>query len=149
MKKNLLIIAIVAMASLFLAAGIYAGTAFVDNIKMENKIYSAHTKGIVDFSHKKHTEDYKAACGECHHDASNKPLALKAGDNVQGCAECHPKPGLAPKGKDAPQLSAAEKMQYHAEALHGNCIDCHKKYNTEKGVKNAPTACTKCHPSAK
>jgi len=149
MKKNLLIVAIVAMASLFLAVGLYAGTAFVDDIKMQNKIYETHTKGIADFSHKKHAEDYKVACGECHHDASGKPLDLKVGDDVQGCAECHPKPGLAPKGKDAPELSAAEKLQYHAEALHANCIDCHKKFNAEKGVKDAPTACTKCHPSAK
>jgi hypothetical protein len=37
-------------------------------VKMENKIYPKHEKGIVEFTHKKHVVDYKGACGDCHHD---------------------------------------------------------------------------------
>ncbi len=61
---------------------------------MDNKAYSEHTKSISTFSHKKHNEEYKIGCGECHHDAKGKPLNdLKLGDDVQGCIECHKIPG--------------------------------------------------------
>lgn len=129
--------------------GIYAGTDVPDVVKMENKAYTEHTKGIVMFTHKKHVEEYKAGCGECHHDEKGKPLNdLKAGDNVQNCIECHNKPGEKPKGKDAPKLSAKEKLQYHAEALHKNCRDCHKEHNKKNKTKDAPTTCKACHPKA-
>ncbi|HUV50955.1 MAG TPA: cytochrome c3 family protein [Anaerolineae bacterium] len=146
-KKSLIIMAIFGIAALFVATVIYAGTTVPDVVKMENKAYK-HKKGVVTFSHKKHTTDYKAGCGECHHDASNKPLnSLKAGDKVQGCIECHKKPGEAPKGKDAPKLSKKQKLEYHAEALHDNCKGCHKEFNTKTGTKAAPTTCAKCHPT--
>lgn len=145
-KRYLLIIAIVAMASLFLATAIYAGTTVADVIKMENKTYSKHKKGIVTFSHKKHTEEYNAGCGECHHDAEGKPLnALKMGDEVQNCIECHTKASKSPRAKKGtPKLTAKEKLAYHANALHLNCITCHKK--AKKSGKVAPTSCAKCHP---
>ncbi|MBU4345189.1 MAG: cytochrome c family protein [Desulfobacteraceae bacterium] len=146
-KKSLIIMAVFGIAVLFAATGIYAGTTVSDVVKMDNKAYSTHKKEIVTFSHKKHVEDYKAGCGECHHDASNKPLdGLKAGDNVQGCIECHKKPGEAPKGKDAPKLTKKQKLEYHAEAIHYNCKDCHKKFNQKTDTKAAPTTCAKCHP---
>ena len=106
MKKRLLVIALVfGMATLFIAAGLYAGTDLADEIKMENKAYSKHKKGIVTFSHKKHMDEYakqfpdfyKNGCGDCHHDKDNKPLALKVGDYVQPCIECHKKPVKDPR----------------------------------------------------
>ena len=132
-----------------------AGTKATDIIRMENKAYSSHTKGIVEFTHKKHVEQYKEGCGECHHDENNKPLAnLKEGDNVQGCIECHKIPSEKPKGKDAPKLTKEQSLEYHAEAIHENCRECHKKYNKEKGLKAtdagyAPISCQKCHPKKK
>jgi hypothetical protein len=77
-KKYLIVMAVFGIAALFFATGIYAGTVVQDVIKMENKAYAKHKKGIIMFSHKKHVEDYKAGCGECHHDANNKPLEEKA-----------------------------------------------------------------------
>ncbi|MBN1932813.1 MAG: cytochrome c3 family protein [Desulfobacterales bacterium] len=146
-KSLLLVLSIIGIAVLFFSAGLYAGTTAADVIKMENKIYSQHKKGIVEFTHKKHAEEYGAKCGDCHHDAAGKPLELKAGDDVQGCAECHSTAGQKPKGKDAPKLSKKEAIaQYHAEALHANCIDCHKDYNKKTGNKTAPQTCAKCHP---
>ena len=133
------------MVTLFVAAGIYAGTTAPDVIPLENKAY-AHKKGIVQFSHKKHYTEYKAGCGECHHDANNKPLNnLKEGDPVQSCFECHNKPGEI-KGKEAKGLSKKDKLAYHANALHDNCKGCHKDYNKKNNTKAAPTTCTKCHP---
>jgi cytochrome c553 len=146
MKKMLLLGIVVGVLCLFVSAGIYAGTTVPDVIKMENKAYSAHTKGIVEFSHKKHAEEYKAACGDCHHDKDGKPLTLKAGDNVQSCIECHKTPGEKPKGKDAPKLTDKEELQYHAEALHQNCQGCHKEFKKKNPASEAPTTCVKCHP---
>ncbi len=141
------------IAVLFISVGIYAGTSVPDIIKMDNKAYEKHKKSIITFTHKQHSEAYatanpdlfKAGCGECHHDADGKPLELKACDAVQGCIECHKIPGERPKGKDAPKLKKKERLQYHAEALHYNCKDCHKKFNKKTKTKKAPTTCTKCH----
>ncbi|ACN17107.1 conserved hypothetical protein [Desulforapulum autotrophicum HRM2] len=117
-----------------------------DVIAMENAIYAAHKKGIVQFTHQKHVADYKIGCGECHHGDDGSPLAdMKAGDDAVGCAECHAEPGTAPKSKDK-KLSDSEKLEYHAEALHENCITCHKAYNKENNTKDAPASCAKCHP---
>jgi NAD-dependent SIR2 family protein deacetylase len=39
------------------------------------------------------------------------------------------------------------KLEWHAEAIHDNCKDCHKKFNKEnKPEKKAPTTCVQCHP---
>lgn len=140
-------IGVIAGICFLFAAGIYAGTEFQDVIKMQNKAYEKHDKGIVMFSHNKHAEDYKVGCGDCHHDDKGKPLTnLKKGDNVQGCIECHKKPGERPKGKGAPKLNKKQRLDYHAEALHYNCKDCHKDHNKKNKTKAAPTTCTKCHP---
>ena len=150
-KRYLLIIAVVGIACLFMVAAVYAGTTVADVVKMENKAYAKHKKSIVTFTHKKHNEEYKAGCGECHHDAEGKPLNdLKMGDDVQNCIECHSKPGTPPKAKKGePKLSKKEKLAYHAEAIHVNCKDCHKKANKASGTKAAPTSCAKCHPKKK
>jgi len=151
-KKHLWVCVVVTLATLFVAAGIYA--ACQDVIKMEEKAYE-HKKGIIEFDHKKHVETfakdypdlYKKSCGECHHDKDNKPLQkLTCDDKVERCIECHKKPGERPKGKGAPKLSKKEKLEYHAEALHENCKGCHKSFNKKYKPKKAPTTCTKCHP---
>lgn len=144
-KRYFLIIAIVGIASLFLAAGIYAGDECPDMIKMDNPDYSEHKKGIVMFSHKRHYEGYKIACGECHHDDSGEPRTdLKVGDEVDVCIDCHDNPSKKPKGV---KLSKSEMLEYHAEALHINCKECHKK--ERKAGKKAPTSCGQCHPKKK
>jgi len=145
-RTLLCLAAIIGIVTLVCAAGIYAGTTMPDVIKMDNKAYAKHTKGIVQFDHKKHVEEYKLGCGECHHDENGEPRDnLKAGDTVQGCIECHKKPGERPKGEGAPKLSKEERLAYHAEALHYNCKDCHKAYNKKNNTKAAPTTCSKCH----
>ncbi|MBU8849401.1 MAG: cytochrome c family protein, partial [Desulfobacterales bacterium] len=109
--------------------------------------YKVHKKGIVQFTHKKHAEEYLIACGRCHHDEKGQPLDLGADDDAKGCIECH-KETEKPKGE---KLGKKEKiMKYHFEALHANCIGCHKAYNKEKGDPKgkvpAPASCTNCHP---
>jgi hypothetical protein len=117
-----------------------------DIIAMDNPIYESHKKGIVQFTHQKHVTDYGIECGDCHHDDGGEPLAdLKKGDEVVGCAECHSDPGKAPKSKDR-KLTDSERFEYHTEALHANCISCHKAYNKKTNTKDAPASCGKCHP---
>ncbi|MFW6333149.1 MAG: cytochrome c3 family protein [Thermodesulfobacteriota bacterium] len=114
-----------------------------DVIPMDNPAYSEHTKPIAQFTHKKHYEEYKISCGECHHDENAEPLTdLKPGDPVEDCIACHDKPGKAPRGE---KLSKEEELQYHTEALHENCIGCHREYNRENNTKDAPQTCGKCH----
>jgi hypothetical protein len=163
MNKRCLATSVVAViATLFVVAGIYAGTEVKDEIKMENKAYAEHTKAIVMFPHIKHTKEYveqnpdlfKAGCGECHHDKDNKPLTnLKECDKMQKCIECHKKPGYI-KGKEAKGLSKEQKREYHANAIHDNCKSCHKKFNKSKKLKSkdpgaAPVTCKQCHPEKK
>ncbi len=134
-------------ALVFGAFGIMAGQ-FPETIKMENPAYKRHTKRIVVFYHAKHVQDFKLACGECHHDENHKPLNhFKAGDTVQGCIECHTKPGLPPRGRNATKLTKTQRLEYHAEALHTSCRGCHKKVNKTNHTNKAPIACNKCHSS--
>ncbi|MBU1342968.1 MAG: cytochrome c family protein [Proteobacteria bacterium] len=113
---------------------------------MNNPLYASHTKPIVQFTHQTHIDKYSKSCGDCHHDKEGKPLNLKPDDAVAGCIECHTETQKV-KGE---KLEPAEKIKkYHQEALHANCIDCHKTYNIEKGDPKgkgpAPVLCNQCH----
>ncbi len=124
-RKNVVFVVLVAVACLFFAAGLYA--AVKDVVKINTL--------------------YPNGCGDCHHDDKGKPIAgLKADSKVQACIECHKKCGEAPKGKDAPKLDKKQKLEYHGEALHDNCIGCHKEFNKEFKPKKAPVTCNDCHP---
>jgi hypothetical protein len=158
-KKHLITTVIIGVAILFVSAAIYAKSA-PDVIPLQDPAYEKHKKGVVQFEHKKHWNDYSKAypefypshCGECHHDKDGKPLTkLEDGNDVQKCIECHKIAAEAPKGKKAKKkLSKKEKIkEYHAEALHANCRGCHKKFNKKYKPKKAPTTCTKCHPKKK
>ncbi len=137
------------MAVCFVSVAVYAGTQAPDTKTMKTKGYAKHTKGLVTFSHKAHAEKYGIACGECHHDDKGAPLALKGGESVQGCVVCHKETAKAPKGE---KLSKKDKIvKYHKEALHANCIGCHKAFNKKNGFKSkdpkaAPQSCKDCHP---
>ena len=152
-KRWLLVMGIVAIVTFSLAAGIHAVTTAKDVIKLETKAYKNHDKPVVVFSHLEHQKKYqqkypelfKAGCGECHHDEKNKPLKnLKADDDVKKCIECHQKASYA-KGKKAKGLSKKQKLEFHANALHENCKDCHRQVNKKTAKKTAPVTCKKCH----
>ena len=144
---------IIAMVTFFLAAGIHAVTTVQDVIRLETKAYKNHKEPVVVFSHREHQEKYsqqypeffKTECGECHHDENNKPLkSLKAGDEVKKCIECHKKASFA-KGKKTKGLSKKQKLEFHANALHQNCKDCHRQINKKTAKKSAPVTCKSCH----
>ncbi len=154
MNKRLITLLLAAgIAVIFVATGLQAGTAVEDTFKLETDGYKKRKKGapkfnLVEFTHKKHADDYGISCGDCHHDKDGKALTdLKMGDNVQKCSECHNKFTKDKKNKD--------DIMVHENAMHDNCIDCHKAFNTKKdpkdtkGVKGpAPASCGKCHTKA-
>lgn len=159
MKKDIkrlsLMVGFPVLLALVLAVGMaVAGTQFVDEIRMENKqAFDEHKQGIVIFTHKKHVEEHKIGCGDCHHDKDGKPLTdLKVGDDVQSCLACHVK-GQADRAAlrgMSPDQRKKEEVKYYYGAIHENCQGCHEKYNEEKaGDKRkgpAPVSCTQCHP---
>jgi hypothetical protein len=125
------------------ATTIYAGTTFPIIAPMNEPSY-AHKKKIVQFTHKKHVSEYQLKCGDCHHDKAGHPVTLKHGDNVDRCITCHSKPGEI-KGKKAKGMSNSDKRSYHANALHDNCLGCHKELKKSGKNQKAPTSCNKCH----
>jgi hypothetical protein len=152
MNKKLVVSGIFAViAGIFLCTGLYAGTEVADSFVMETPGYETRTKGApefkpVTFNHKKHAEESGFTCGECHHDENGKPNAdLKMGDDVHKCSECHNKFEKDPQNK--------KDIMVHENAIHGNCITCHKEVNKKagdaKGMKGpAPATCAKCHVKA-
>jgi hypothetical protein len=157
-KRNWIIAMVTVIATFLIVDGVFAGKEVKKVIKMDNKAYGKHTKGIVTFDHMKHAKEfakkhpdlYKNGCGECHHDKDNKPLTkLKEGDEVQNCIECHKKIGYL-RGKEARGLTKKQKLEYYANAMHDNCRGCHRKFNKKMKLRSkdkgaAPTSCKQCH----
>lgn len=145
-KKLITLLLAAGIAVIFVATGLQAGTASPDTITMDYNKYKKRTKtppktAFVVFTHKKHTVDYKISCGDCHHDKNGKPLALKDGDSVQKCVECHTKlEKVKQKKGEKADIMVLEN------AMHGNCVDCHKK-EKKAGKKDIPTTCNQCHVS--
>ncbi len=148
-KKSLS--AFLGLAFIFTSQFVWAGTTVEDTFTIETKEIKKRKKAppkfkLVEFTHKKHHIDYQISCGECHHDSNNKPLDLKTGDDVQRCVECHTK--LKKDKKKKKDIMVLEN------AMHGNCVTCHKEINKKagdaKGLKGpAPATCGKCHVSLK
>ena len=148
MNKRLITLLLAAgIAVIFVATALQAGTEVKDTLTLETDGYKKRKKAppkfnFVEFTHAKHAVDYKISCGDCHHDKEGKALDIKAGDDVQGCGECHNKFEKDKKNK--------KDIMVHENAMHENCIGCHKDVNKKagdpKGMKGAaPASCGKCH----
>ena len=114
---------------------------------LQATLWKTHTKGPVNFQHKKHAKEYGAKCEDCHHVIENGKNVWKEGDKVQKCQECHNEPTI--KGekklpKDKQKLNL--KLSYHK-----NCQGCHKKLKKKDKAKygKIPTTCIKCHTKSK
>jgi Ni/Co efflux regulator RcnB len=116
-------------------------------IDIQAKLWSEHTKGPVNFDHKKHQEEYKIKCDQCHHVYKDGKNTWKEGDKVQKCMECHNEPTI--KGeKKLPE----DKQKLNLKiAFHENCQGCHKEMKKKDKAKYAkiPTTCIKCHTKSK
>ena len=118
-----------------------------DVMDIQAKLWSEHTKGPVNFQHKKHAEEYDAKCEDCHHVYENGKNTYKEGDKVQKCMECHNEATI--KGeKKLPE----DKQKLNLKlAFHNNCQGCHKKLKKKDKKKygKIPTTCIKCHTKSK
>jgi hypothetical protein len=135
MNKRLLTLVIVVFTGLlFLTVGALTAAEVPDEVKIENKGYQKDKKGPVKLSHKKHHEDYKVACTECHHDYKDGKNVWKDSDKAEKCSKCHNT--LKKEGN-------VKKLQ---NAYHRNCKNCHKAYIKDHPDSKAPyKKCTKCH----
>ena len=137
MKKGLLVLT----ALVFSVACVFSMVGAADapeNIEMKSPVFKKHKKAIVTLSHKKHAEDYKIACADCHHHYEGDKNVWKEGDKVQKCDECH----VTPKKNKGKTLS-----MYNA--FHKNCRDCHKDEKKKNKKTKAPTKCAQCHDKDK
>jgi len=163
-KKLLTWLLAAGIAVIFTATGLQAGTDVADTITMESKVYKKRKKGpkakkpvkLVEFTHKKHVEEFKISCGGCHHDKEGKALDLKAGDAVQKCDECHDRSKSVKADKTFKGVYGKKPVDIksHQAALHENCIGCHittnKKAGDPTGKKGkAVTKCKDCHIAIK
>ncbi len=103
------------------------------------KIYA----GPVVFSHANHVTDYGLSCNDCHHTLEDEDT------NVEGhCRDCHTEAGFV-RGKEAEGLSEEELNEHYLNALHVQCIGCHKKKKVENRKRKIPVGCTQCHDRTK
>jgi hypothetical protein len=107
----------------------------VDSIK----IYA----GPVVFSHAKHVTDYGLSCNACHHTLENEEMEVE-----EHCSDCHTEPGFV-RGKEAEELSEDELIEHYLNALHVQCIGCHKQKKIETRQRKIPVGCTQCHDRRK
>jgi len=133
-KRRLTLAMVVFAALLFLTVGVLTAADVPDEVTIENKGYQKDKKGPIKLSHKKHHEEYKAACTDCHHEFKDGKNVWKDGDPVKKCIDCHDP--LKKKGK-------VMKLQ---NAYHRNCKNCHKEVIAKDATKKAPyKKCTECH----
>ena len=151
-KKIFALLLAAGIAVFFTASGIQAGTEADDVITMKSELLDAKRKkgpdakkpcSLVEFTHKKHHEEFKISCGDCHHDKDGKPLAdLKEGDDVQKCEACHnrKKAKKADKTFQGQYKKKPVDIMHLESAIHENCIGCHKEQGLKVGTK-----CGDCH----
>ncbi|MFP5212720.1 MAG: cytochrome c3 family protein [Acidobacteriota bacterium] len=113
-----------------------------DTITLKSKLWATPTKAPVEFTHKKHYEDLKIACAECHHVMKDGKNVWKEGDKVQKCEECHTEPTVTAEKKLPPDQ---QKLNLKI-AFHDNCLGCHQKTKKDKPDTKAPVTCAACHP---
>lgn len=135
---------LVALCFVFAAAlvGIAADKG-PDTIKPTASIWPNPTKTNVEFTHKKHVEDYKIACTQCHHVYKDGQNTWKEGDPVQKCDACHTEATVEGEKKLTPEQ---QKLNLKL-AFHNNCIPCHQKEKKDKPDTKAPVTCAQCHPA--
>jgi len=117
----------------FVSVGVLTAADVPNEIMIQNEGYKKDKKGPVKFSHKKHHEEYKLACTDCHHHYEGGKNVWKEGDLVKKCSSCH-----NPKKKEGKVM----KLQ---NAYHRNCKNCHKALG-KAGKKTGPfKKCNQCH----
>ena len=146
MKKRRLVSCMAISALVFSAALLaLAAQQPPEEITIKPSIWSNLTKTSVQFTHKKHSTEYKAACNECHHVWKDGKNVWKEGDEVQTCDKCHTEPTTQGEMK----LSPDQKKLNLKFAFHTQCWNCHRKLKKENPASKGPIVCSGCHPGSK
>ena len=138
---------IVAAVLVFVAAFavVAADNKAPDVLTIKAALWPTPTKAAVEFTHKKHAEEYKIACTDCHHKFDAGKNVWKEGDPVDKCDKCHTEPTIQGEKKLPPDQ---QKLNLKI-AFHDNCQGCHQKLKKDKPDTKAPVTCTGCHPAQK
>ncbi len=147
MKKGRLVSSLAIAAVFIFSAALLALAAqqVPVEITLKPAIWPSPTMTPVQFNHKKHSQELKIACTQCHHLYKDGVNTWKEGDQVEQCEKCHTEPTVLGEMKLPPDQ---QKLNLKF-AFHTNCQPCHKKMKAEKPDTKAPTICTGCHPAAK
>ncbi len=147
MKKGKLFSCLATAAVVMFSAAllVWAAQQAPDEITIKPALWPSLTKTAVVFSHKKHAQEYKVACNQCHHIYKDGKNTWKEGDAVEKCDKCHTDATIQGEAKLPPD----QKKLNLKLAFHNNCTPCHKKLKAEKPESKAPTTCAGCHPGAK
>ncbi len=139
-KKELLLPYCLAVILLVVGVVCYAGFP-AEKPEEPVRLMFKCVAGKVLFDHKTHTADsgYGISCSDCHHHPEDNE------DNL-ACSECHvlPKDGTAPKvcaDCHEPDDFEVEAIVKKSDAMHGQCIGCHKESDA------GPQECAACHVS--
>jgi hypothetical protein len=103
------------------------------------KIYA----GPVVFAHARHVTDYGLSCNACHHTLEDDEMEVE-----EHCRDCHTEAGFI-QGKKADELGEEELIEHYLNALHVQCIGCHKQKKIENRNRKIPVGCTQCHDRTK
>ena len=144
--KKVKLVSCLALAAAFLFSAallVRAAQQAPDEITIKPSIWPTLTKSAVVFNHKKHSQDYKIACTQCHHVYKDGQNTWKEGDPVEKCEKCHTEATVQGEAKLPPD----QKKLNLKLAFHNNCINCHKKLKAENPESKAPTTCAGCHPA--
>ena len=101
MKKGRLVSCLAIAAVFIFSAALLALAAQQApyEITLKPAIWPSPTKTPVQFSHKKHSQEYKVACDQCHHIYKDGKNTWKEGDQVEKCEKCHTEPTVQGEGK--------------------------------------------------
>lgn len=130
---------------ILLVAGLFCYAAFpVTPPEKPVRIAYKTKAGKVLFDHKTHLDDsgYGLDCGDCHHHTGEGEAETEDHGN---CGACHAKPEEAERVSQTcnechdPDEYDIEEMTAKADALHAQCISCHKEFEV------GPVECAACH----
>ncbi|MGE0085040.1 MAG: cytochrome c3 family protein [Desulfococcaceae bacterium] len=129
------------IAAALLIVGVLSYTAFSAKSPEEPlRMVFRGVAGSVLFDHKTHAADYGLNCGSCHHHPSDPG----EGAAMTACSTCHvfekdgPLPASCLECHGEGEVST-EGVPGQTDALHGQCIGCHKDGGS------GPVECAACH----
>jgi hypothetical protein len=129
------------IAVVLLIVGVLSYTAFSAKAPDQPlRLMYPGAAGSVLFDHQVHAADYGLNCASCHH----HPSEPEEGAAMASCSSCHVFPKDGPLPASCLDCHAADEVGLEGvpgrtDALHGQCIGCHKDGGS------GPVECAACH----